>query len=226
MRSSSILFFHFVCACVFPSFCLFIPFPGSPLPSSPYWFDPRIHVLGNDGVWGGIHAAVAPAVTRLIDVTAYGGKDIRSDLLDSIPSSWSVVDFCCGTGSSTRRGGKGVDTSPQMVGMAKLVCPGSSFEVGNAEEWGETKSYDVSTIMFGMHEMPEEGRRRVLENASRVARKYVVVVDIDSSYSPSESMLSGEPFVLDYLSKVEEELSSSLKVPLVQDRASAWILRL
>jgi hypothetical protein len=42
-----------------------------------YWFDDRIHVFGNHGFWGAVHAAVAPLSTHLIDVAAYNGVDIR-----------------------------------------------------------------------------------------------------------------------------------------------------
>jgi hypothetical protein len=42
-----------------------------------YWFDQRIHSLGNVGFSGALHAAVAPAFTKLIDWRAYGNVDIR-----------------------------------------------------------------------------------------------------------------------------------------------------
>jgi hypothetical protein len=43
-----------------------------------YWFDSRIHTFGNIGVLGALHAAMAPLSTRLIDVLAYEGQDVRS----------------------------------------------------------------------------------------------------------------------------------------------------
>jgi hypothetical protein len=42
-----------------------------------YWFDARIHTLGNVGFLGAVHAACAPITTKLIDVLAYDGIDIR-----------------------------------------------------------------------------------------------------------------------------------------------------
>ena len=42
-----------------------------------YWFDSRIHTLGNCGFMGAVHAACAPLATKMIDVLAYGGVDIR-----------------------------------------------------------------------------------------------------------------------------------------------------
>jgi len=78
---------------------------------------------------------------------------------------------------------------------------------------GDSFSYDVVTIMFAMHEMPQEARRTVLRNAARVARKYVLVVDIDPKYklmflndpvkkAQASAFLSGEPYVEDYLKQV------------------------
>jgi hypothetical protein len=42
-----------------------------------YWFDDRIHTLGNHGFWGAVHAAIAPFSTKIIDIAAYHGVDVR-----------------------------------------------------------------------------------------------------------------------------------------------------
>jgi hypothetical protein len=42
-----------------------------------YWYDQRIHTLGNVGFWGAVHAASAPALTKLIDINSYDGMDVR-----------------------------------------------------------------------------------------------------------------------------------------------------
>jgi hypothetical protein len=42
-----------------------------------YWFDHRIHTLGNHGFMGALHAAVAPLSTLIIDHAAYNGIDVR-----------------------------------------------------------------------------------------------------------------------------------------------------
>lgn len=42
-----------------------------------YWSRPDIHTLGNTGFGGAVHAAIAPFATKLIDVKAYGGSDVR-----------------------------------------------------------------------------------------------------------------------------------------------------
>ena len=84
-----------------------------------------------------------------------------------------------------------------------------NFVQGNAEEWGETDSCDVATVMYGMHEMPAYARRRVIRNALRVAKDKVMIVDIWPGFQPTKMMLSGEPYVLDYLAHIEEDMDVS-----------------
>jgi hypothetical protein len=42
-----------------------------------YWFNAKIHTLGNTGMMGALHAAVAPFATKMIDDVAYEGVDVR-----------------------------------------------------------------------------------------------------------------------------------------------------
>jgi hypothetical protein len=42
-----------------------------------YWFNHRIHSFGNTGLFGGVHATVAPWATKIIDEKAYGGINVR-----------------------------------------------------------------------------------------------------------------------------------------------------
>ncbi len=43
-----------------------------------YWFNEKIHTLGNTGFMGAVHAAMAPLATKMIDALAYDGVDIRN----------------------------------------------------------------------------------------------------------------------------------------------------
>jgi len=61
--------------------------PTSAFPSSShseeqqqYWFDRRIHTLGNRGLGGGLHAALGPVSTKAIDDTAYKGMNLRQEV--------------------------------------------------------------------------------------------------------------------------------------------------
>lgn len=203
-------------------------------PDTPYWFHPKIHNLGNVGLGGRLHALVAPFATYLIDLLAYEGKDARGLVHKTIEPALSVVDLCCGVGFSTTKGATAVDTSREMIDVAKLLRPDATFVQGNAETWGEDGCTDVVTVMFGMHEIPRDGRRRVLANAARLAKKRVVVVDIDPSYAPSETMLSGEPYVRDYLRHIDSDIAEvartravrSMRVNVVPGHVVMWRLDL
>ena len=174
----------------------------------PYWRDPRIHNMGNVGLGGGIHAVMAPLATHMIDRLAYGGVDVRSKILEEhTRADDDVVDFGCGTGFSTTEAGTGVDASSQMLSIAKWVHPTKTFVCSNIEAWGAPSSHDVVTIMFVLHEVPRLARRRILRNAVQVAKRKVVVADIVPTYTPSRTMLTGEPFVLDYLEHIDEDVA-------------------
>ena len=192
----------------------FISKPTAPKSSEvPYWFDPRIHVWGNVGWKGRVHALLAPFATALIDHLSYDGLDVRKVAHQTIKEEYSVLDLCCGTGYSTLPGSHGVDTSQEMLDVAKFVHDDSSFSVGNAESYGQAEEYDVVTIMFALHEMPADARRRVLRNAMRIASKSVILVDIHPDFhqvlaaKPMQgaSFLMGEPYVLDYLENLDSD---------------------
>lgn len=63
-----------------------------------YWDRPDIHTFGNTGVGGAIHAAMAPIATKIIDVKAYGGVDVRKNVSGSeknvLPSLNSSYLYC------------------------------------------------------------------------------------------------------------------------------------
>lgn len=193
-----------------------VPIVTTILSLIPYWNDPRIHQLGN----GKIHAMVARPATWFINRIAYNGRDIRKELLEDIGSSESVVDLCCGTGTSTRVGGDtiGVDTSEDMLREARWRRGKyGSFVLGNAETWGETNCCDVATIFFALHEMPQYARRNVLKNAQRIARRRVIVCDISPAKIPSEQMLKGEPYILEYQENIVSDILSFTNTSLMGD---------
>jgi len=154
-----------------------------------------------------LHAVAAPIATKIIDMKAYDGVDLRKQILSGLSPSDTVVDLCCGIGNSTAEWGVGVDTSNAFltVGRIRSLISKRTFKRGNAETWGEDKSFDVVTCMFATHEMPRAARKKVLANALRIARKKVIFVDIDPKYEPSEAMLSGEPYVLEYQKNIDTD---------------------
>ncbi|GKY94305.1 hypothetical protein MPSEU_000396300 [Mayamaea pseudoterrestris] len=259
--------------------------------SNEYWLDKRIHTLGNVGFGGAFHAAVAPLSTKLIDLAAYDGKDIRQEVAEELRKRVSktnarILDLCCGVGISTRSLKKafphaetviGIDSSPEMVSMASFLSkhldyfqplyekwtglsPNAAramptlvkaasksisvpldaarayFMQGNAEDTQlQTKSFDIVTIMYAFHEAPEAGRQRMLQEARRLLAPggTLAIVDISHDYVPSESMLAGEPYILEYQQNIHSQLqrlrgfchqSPSYKT-LVPGRAGVWLLK-
>lgn len=199
-----------------------------------YWRDPRIHNFGNTGWRGLLHAFVVPVATAAIDHFAYEGVDARKMLHENeFPAEATVVDLCSGVGFSPARNGQVtvVDTSQEMLTVARLRRPDvKKFEVGNAENWGEAQSFDIATMMFATHEMPGSARRRCIRNALRLARDKVMVVDIWPGFEPNDMMLSGEPYVLDYLANIESDVEASIdrhqweveRVDVVEGHVRMW----
>ena len=171
------------------------------LPYTPYWNNRNIHNLGNTGPLGNLHAMTAPIMTKFIDRAAYGGKNIREEVYNTFEGE--VLDMCCGTGFSTKPGNTGIDTSLEMLRFSKIFNPGSEYIYGNAETYGKDDEFDTVSIMFAFHEMPTNAYEKIIRNAIRVARKKVVVVDISKDYKPTKAMLSGEPYLLNYLDHFE-----------------------
>ncbi|MGB0789865.1 MAG: SNF2-related protein [Flavobacteriaceae bacterium] len=91
-----------------------------------------------------------------------------------------------------------------------------------AETYGEEKSFDFVTCMFAFHEMPSYAHRLIIENAKRVARKKVIIVDISTNYIPSKIMLAGEPYILKYLKTIDETLCDFNKTVIVENHAEMW----
>lgn len=84
------------------------------------------------------------------------------------------------------------------------------FTRANAEHTnlpGET--FDLVTVMFAFHEAPKAGRDKILREARRLLHPggTLAVVDIATDNKPSKSMLSGEPFILEYQRNIHRQLS-------------------
>ena len=99
------------------------------LTSVPYYYNPTIHNLGNIGFGGKIHATIGIFATKLIDNISYKGINIRNEIMQEYKEN-SVLDLCCGIGESTIDFGTGIDTSPEMISVAKFVNRNSDFYIG------------------------------------------------------------------------------------------------
>lgn len=165
------------------------------------WNDPRIHMFGNTGWKGLVHAVLAPGITDAINRLKYNGQDVRLFLHGE-----DTVDFGCGVGYSTSPGGTGIDASRSMLAVASVVQPGAAYERGLAEVWGDDDMCRRVTCAFLLHEQPQRRRHKILRNAMRICRDEVVVMDICPTYTPSPFMELGEPYVRDYLDHIDGDL--------------------
>ena len=198
-------------------------------------FPPRVHTFGNTGLGGGLHAALSRFATWSIDMIAYDGVDMREALAamiqydsevrlrarernekadDAEPRRPTVLDVGCGTGTLTQEllltrafeSVTAVDTSEQMIGMARWLSPGARYEVRNGVDVRD-ESYDAVVFSMIMHEMPASAHVQLLDaalEATRGTRGKVWVADVHPSHAPSPMFLSGEPYVLPYLSTFED----------------------
>lgn len=152
----------------------------------------------------------------------------------------------------------GLDTSKEMISMANFltthlgffkpiivffqsgltkpqqVCNGhTSFAISNAERTDfEDHSFDLVTVMYAFHEAPKVGRERILREAYRVLQPggTLAVVDIDTNYTPSDTMLAGEPYVIEYQRNIHRQLKTmkgftNVKYEtVVPNHVGMWIL--
>ena len=194
-------------------------FSGAKYPDK-YPYDPRIHNFGNVGIGGKIHANLARFITKQIDNAAYDGKDVRRIILENekIEAS-SITDWCCGTGTSTdalylnykNSDILAYDSSIEMIKVArKETLSNAVFGVFDAEDITLIEPVDLITIMFAFHEIPQEGRLKIMDNAYRNLNQggSLMVVDIDMDYEPSYFMRIGEPYIDDYQMNMQSDIRS------------------
>ena len=109
----------------------------------------------------------------------------------------------------------------------------ASYRLANAENTElPNTSHDLVTIMYGFHEVPMDGRARILNESRRLLRRggHLAIVDICPTYTPSAAMLAGEPFVLEYQQNIESQLASlegfklSKRKHVVPGHVNVWLL--
>lgn len=86
-----------------------------------------------------------------------------------------------------------------------------TFFVGNAERTPfPDGTFDLVTIMYGFHEIPSSGRDKITREARRLLKPNGIfaAVDISTNYTPSEKMLSGEPYVIEYQQHIDEQMAN------------------
>ena len=200
-----------------------------------YPFDPRIHNLGNTGIRGAIHAEFAPVFTKLIDLKAYNGRNIRQEIIDKLENKKSngeptnkILDLCCGVGISTAQ--YGIDTSPEMINKAKILYPNKKFHIENSDNFFKSNkldffmNVDIITCMFAFHEMPKFAHEKIINNSLRLASKKILIMDLSPEYKSNELMRNGEPYLLDYQKTIEKTMDkySFERTDYIPKHVSIW----
>jgi len=141
-----------------------------------------------------------------------------------------LLDVACGTGrflsmlhaALPEAQLSGVDLSPFYVEhAARQGVPGLRLAVENAEELPYRDGwFDAVTIVFLLHELPRDARRRVLAEARRVVRPGGVVAVLDSAQLVESSELAffleafhrmyHEPYFKGYLADPIEDAMSEV----------------
>jgi ubiquinone/menaquinone biosynthesis C-methylase UbiE len=191
-----------------------------PTISTKYYYDPRIHNFGNIGLGGQIHSMLAPYATKVIDNKCYNSINIRQLILSKYTQDFyknneklpKIIDLCCGTGTSTATNQLGIDSSLPMITQAKKIHNNkqaikTQFIIGNAENYGKSQEFDTATLMFAFHEMPNYAHHKIIKNAKKITKHDIIIVDISPNYSPSNLMLIGEPYLLNYKATIHELLT-------------------
>lgn len=192
-----------------------------------YYMDPRIHSLGNHGIGGKVHSILSPIFTKLIDKMAYKGVDIRKQVIESYDKESKKLDLCCGVGFSTPiENSIGVDSSHEMISMARKLFPEKEFVLGNAENYIPDQVVDITTLFFGFHEIPQFARLNIIEKMQKYTKKEIIIVDIAPEYEPSKSMLYGEPYLLEYKENINRDLIIFKNEVLVPGHVNLWSLKL
>jgi SAM-dependent methyltransferase len=190
-----------------------------------YPYDPRIHTFGNHGAMGSVHSLIAPIFTLYTDTAIYG-RNLRKEIVDSEGADKTILDVGCGTGFSTSgvAGSKGLDVSKEMLTTARAIFPDKDFEQGHIEEWIPDKQYDIVTMMFLFHEVPQESRLNIIEILKSIAIEKILIVDISPEYNPSNLMLTGEPYIIDYLKNIQTDLWNFNEEIIIDKHVHAWSL--
>lgn len=103
----------------------------------------------------------------------------------ALPNEWSVLDLATGTGSLAMiladRGHRitGIDFAPKLLRKARKRLPNSQLremDLVNLPDISD-ESFDLVTMAYLLHGVPEDFRRFLLDEARRIARHRVLVFD-------------------------------------------------
>lgn len=207
-------------------------------------FHPAIHNMGNVGRMGALHADGAWFFTRLIDALAYEGRNMRAEfskgLAEIRPKDSSILEVGCGVGTLTAELEKcefsnvnAVDTSQEMINKAREYTKTSVYSnMNGVDAHLNFEDIDVAIVCMVMHEMPTCAHSELIQSLLKATRRdgEIWLIDIDPMYSPSVSMLAGEPYLPSYLANVEETIHKEAEMhyvntlQVIPKRVRAWVI--
>uniref|UniRef100_A0A7S3V7J7 Methyltransferase type 11 domain-containing protein n=1 Tax=Chaetoceros debilis TaxID=122233 RepID=A0A7S3V7J7_9STRA len=94
--------------------------------------------------------------------------------------------------------------------------------------------FDIVTIMYAFHEIPKIARYRILRESRRLLRPggILAIVDINpQDYTPSPTMLEGEPYVIEYQNNIEKQMGSIQGfrdmncIDIIPEHVRMWVLK-
>ena len=74
--------------------------------------------------------------------------------------------------------------------------------------------------------MPNYAHINIINNCMRIAKEEIIIIDISPKYIPSNIMLSGEPYLLNYLNTIDNILIDFNKTTYIDNRVCIWKLKL
>ncbi|HNW30845.1 MAG TPA: class I SAM-dependent methyltransferase [Spirochaetota bacterium] len=122
-----------------------------------------------------------------ITIDPIAGKSFAKPVSRYVAENSSVIDIGCGTGSVvlelSRRCSHvtGIELSPKMVSFARKRLDAAS--IGNAEILNVSatelssrvsRKYDYAVMTQFLHEIPSNIRDKVMEEAKKVAREFII----------------------------------------------------
>ena len=80
--------------------------------------------------------------------------------------------------------------------------------------------------MFSFHEMPEYAHNLIIQNSLNIAKKEIIILDISTDYKPSKLMLTGEPYLINYLKTIDRTMEkyNFKKFNYINNHVDCWNL--
>lgn len=152
-------------------------------------------------------------------------SNIRKLIIDAQGSNSKILDVGCGLGYSTSdsEGSIGIDVNIKNIKKARKKFPNKKFRRSFINIKNPDEEYDIVTSMFFFHEIPQYLRKKILINAINIAKKRVIIVDIDPSYDATLSMSKNKPFLNDYFENIRDDLKYFNESVLVKGLLSIWV---